>query len=91
MCGQLARARINTAKCIPANVTRAERVLPISAVSPGSESRVGCPLVETLVKRGHDRDLVLTRAKFLRTCLLRNYIYAYNCILNMKELHTYFK
>lgn len=65
----LACARINTAKYMLVNVTRAERVLPISAVSLGSKSRVGCSLVETLVKRGHDRDLALTRAKSLKTYL----------------------
>lgn len=69
MRGRLARARINTAKCMPASVTRAERVLPISAVSPGSESRVGCPLVETLVKRGHDRDLALNASEISQNSL----------------------
>lgn len=81
-------ARINTAKCTPYG----ERYsLPRNTFFRfprfrRSESRVGCLLllVETLVKQGHDRDLVLAKSQNLFAVL--NTVDIYSRVLNVEKI-----
>lgn len=71
-----ARARVNTERnARPANVTRAERVLPISAVSPERIAWVGPRKSRLESKRGHVRDLAGTHERNLSD--LVHHVYGY--------------